>query len=286
MTLASHPGSVRSVRRESNPGPRGWWVLCIVPACAFFAAFWMLPMVRLLTLPADKGWVTYFAVLTESNYLSSLLNTLVLSIGVTVFTLVLGACVGIFLARTQFVGRKLLMSLLTLPLSFPGVIIGFFVILLGGRQGLVASWADDLGWGRWTFAYGLLGLFLAYLYFSLPRAIASYVAAAQAMDPALEEAARSLGASRWRIVRDVWMPELAPATLACGAIVFATSMGAFGTAFTLASKFEVIPITIYNEFTNYANFPLAAALSIALGLVTWAALALARRWGGEAAMGA
>jgi putative spermidine/putrescine transport system permease protein len=209
-----------------------------------------------------------------------------LSIGVTLLTLVLGACVGIFLARTQFVGRKVLLSLLTLPLSFPGVIIGFFVILLGGRQGLIASWADDLGWGRWTFAYGLLGLFLAYLYFSLPRAIASYVAAAQAMDPALEEAARSLGASRWRIVRDVWMPELAPATLACGAIVFATSMGAFGTAFTLASKFEVIPITIYNEFTNYANFSLAAALSIALGLVTWAALALARRWGGEAAMGA
>ena len=49
-------------------------------------------------------------------------------------------------------------------------------------------------------------------------------------------------------------------------------MGAFGTAFTLASKFEVVPITIYNEFTNYANFALAASLSIALGLVTWAVL--------------
>lgn len=286
MAHASHPGSVRTVRRDVNHAQRGWWVLCIAPAFAFFAAFWLLPIVRLLTLPADKGWATYFAVLTEAKYLSSLLNTLMLSIGVTALTLVLGASVGIFLARAQFVGRKVLLSLLTLPLSFPGVIIGFFFILLGGRQGLIATWADDLGWGRWTFAYGLLGLFLAYLYFSLPRAIASYVAAAQAMDLALEEAARSLGASRWRIVRDVWMPELAPATLACGAIVFATSMGAFGTAFTLASKFEVIPITIYNEFTNYANFPLAAALSIALGLVTWAALALARRWGGEAAMGA
>jgi ABC-type sulfate transport system permease component len=45
-------------------------------------------------------------------------------------------------------------------------------------------------------------------------------------------------------------------------------MGAFGTAFTLASQYEVVPITIYNEFTNYANFALAASLSIALGLVT------------------
>ncbi|MEY3672908.1 MAG: hypothetical protein RI904_2565, partial [Pseudomonadota bacterium] len=74
-------------------------------------------------------------------------------------------------------------------------------------------------------------------------------------------------------------------SLACGAIVFATAMGAFGTAFTLASKFEVIPITIYNEFTNYANFALAASLSITLGLLTWAALAVARRLGGKSALG-
>jgi len=266
---------------------KAWWQLaCIAPAVAFFAAFWLLPIVRLIALPADKGWQTYFVVLTEARYLASLLNTLLLSLAVTALTLVLGAAVGIFLARTRFIGRRVLISLLTLPLSFPGVIIGFFVILLGGRQGAIVTLADSLGLGRWTFAYGLVGLFLAYLYFSLPRAIASYAAAAEAMDRALEEAARSLGASRWHIIRDVWLPELAPTTLACGAIVFATAMGAFGTAFTLASKFEVIPITIYNEFTNYANFALAASLSITLGLVTWAALALARRLGGTAVLGA
>ena len=78
----------------------------------------------------------------------------------------------------------------------------------------------------------------------------------------------------------MWLPQLTPTTAACAAIVFATAMGAFGTAFTLASKFEVLPITIYSEFTNYANFPLAASLSITLGLVTWLALFLARRWTG------
>lgn len=243
-------------------------------------------MVALIALPAEKGWATYFVVLTDTKYLTSLFNTLLLSLSVTALTLVLGAAVGIYLARSHFVGRRMLIALLTLPLSFPGVIIGFFVILLGGRQGAIASLADTLGLGRWTFAYGLLGLFLAYLYFSLPRAIASYAAAAESMDLALEEAARCLGASRWRIVRDVWVPELAHTTVACGAIVFATAMGAFGTAFTLASKFEVLPITIYNEFTNYANFALAASLSITLGIVTWAALALARRLGGRSALGA
>ena len=257
-------------------------IACSAPAAAVFAAFWLLPAARLLALPADKGMGTYFAVLTNARYLQSLLNTLLLSLVVTLCTLVLGCAVGIYLARRDFTGKRALLSLLTLPLSFPGVIVGFFVILLGGRQGLVADAASAIGLGRVTFAYGLLGLVLAYIYFSLPRAIATYTAAAEAMDLQLEEAARSLGAGRWRIVRDVWIPELAPTTLACGAIVFATCMGAFGTAFTLSSKYEVLPISIYNEFTNYANFALAASLSIALGLLTWIVLFAARHFGGPA----
>lgn len=250
---------------------------CIAPAVAFFAAFWLLPVAQLAVLPSSNGWSTYFAALTQSRYLKSVLQTLALSLTVTLVTLVLGAAVGITLSRQRFAGRQLLLSLLTAPLSFPGVIIGFFVILLGGRQGLVADLSDWLGLGRATFAYGLTGLFLAYLYFSLPRAIATYTAAASTMDLQLEEAARSLGASRWHVARDVWLPALAPTTLACGAIVFATAMGAFGTAFTLASKFEVLPITIYNEFTNYANFALAASLSITLGVITWLVLWTAGR---------
>ena len=251
---------------------------CAAPAVAFFAAFWLLPVAQLLTLPSKKGWDTYFAVLTNSRYLQSLINTVSLSLVVTLVTLLSGAIVGIVLGRQTFKGRQLLLSLLTLPLSFPGVIIGFFIILLAGRQGLVAHLTEWLGWGRTTFAYGLTGLFLGYLYFSLPRAIATYTAAAGAMDAQLEEAARTLGASRWQVARDVWIPELAHTTIACGAIIFATSMGAFGTAFTLASKFEVLPITIYNEFTNYANFALAASLSITLGLITWLVLFVTRHF--------
>jgi len=269
--------------RTSPPRPlRPWLWACAAPAAAFFAAFWLLPVVQLVALPAEKGLETYLAVLTTPRYLQSLLQTVGLSVAVTALTLVIGGAVGIFLARARFAGRRLLLGVLTLPLSFPGVIIGFFVILLGGRQGVVPNLSAAAGLGHWTFAYGLLGLLLAYLYFSLPRAIASYTAAAQALDPAVEEAARTLGASRWHIVRDVWVPQLAATTSACAAIVFATAMGAFGTAFTLASKFEVLPITIYDEFTNYANFALAASLSIALGLVTWAALAVAKRLGGDA----
>lgn len=257
-------------------GQRTIILTCLAPTTAFFFAFWLLPMTRLIMLPAQQGWEAYFSVLTHSRYLTSLINTVFLSITVTILTLILGAAVGIYLAKSHFKGKQIFLSLLTMPLSFPGVIVGFFVILSGGRQGFVADFFHSLGMGRVTFAYGLLGLFLAYLYFSLPRAIANYTAAAEAMDASLEEAARTLQASKWHIVRDVWFPQLAPTTIASGAIIFATSMGAFGTAFTLSSKIEVLPISIYNEFTNYANFATAASLSIALGLITWLVLFIAR----------
>ena len=243
-------------------------LLCAAPAAAFFAAFWLLPAAKLLTLPASAGWQTYFIVLTDGKYFGILLDTLLLSLLTTMATLLLGAAVGLVLARCRVPAKALLLSLLTLPLSFPGVIIGFFVILSGGRQGVLANLTNMLGLGRVTFAYGLLGIFLAYLYFSLPRAIANYHAAALAMDGALEEAARTLGASRWRIARDVWWPQFLPTTIGNGAIVFATAMGAFGTAFTLSTRFEVLPITIYNEFTNSTNFAVAASLSISLALLT------------------
>lgn len=263
--------------------PRFVLAACAAPAVALFTAFWLLPVAQLATMPIKAGWGAYFVVLTDARYLASLTHTVVLSLAVTVVTLVIGLGVGLHLGRHRFPGRRLLLSLLTLPLSFPGVIIGFFVILLGGRQGLIADITDWAGLGRITFAYGFTGLFMAYVYFSLPRAIGTFAAAAESLDGALEEAARTLGAPPWRIALDVWLPQLAHAALACGAILFSTCMGAFGTAFTLATQYEVLPLTIYDEFTNYANFTMTASLSLALGLVTWAVLFAARISGPQAA---
>ncbi|KGF27280.1 MULTISPECIES: ABC transporter permease [Oligella] len=251
---------------------------CLLPAFIVFCSFWLIPMIWLVSLPAQEGWQAYFAVLTNVRYLQVMLFTLILSVLVTILTLIISVSIGIFFARNEFFGKRMMLSLLTLPLSFPGVIIGFFFILIGGRQGLFADLTNLLGFGKISFAYGVTGLFLAYLYFSLPRSIATFEAAAQTIDIALEEAVRSLAGTRWLIVKDVWIPELLPSIISTAAIVFSTSMGAFGTAFTLASRSEVLPITIYNEFTNYANFTMAASLSIALGLVTWLTLFVTRRY--------
>ena len=176
--------------------------------------------------------------------------------------------------------------MLTFPLAFPGVVIGFMIILLAGRQGLIGDVTKAVTGGKIVLAYSMAGLFLGYLYFSIPRVITTIMAAAEKIDCSLEEAARSLGASPWRVVKDVLIPALVPGLVSSGAICFATSMGAFGTAFTLATDIDVLPIVIYTEFTLLANISMAAALSIVLGLITWAVLSIARAAAGNTAAAA
>lgn len=255
----------------------------IAPAAAVFAAFFLLPLARLFAIGGSGplGWAAYGAAATNPAYLRSLVSTVLLSLGVTAATLAVSTVAGLFLVRHRFPGRALLVALLTFPLAFPGVVIGFMVIMLAGRQGLIGSLVQAVTGDRLVFAYSMAGLFMGYVYFSIPRVILTVMASAEKLDPRLEEAARSLGARPWQVMAHVVLPALKPAFLSAGAVCFATAMGAFGTAFTLATRIEVLPMTIYTEFTLQANIAMAAALSFVLGAITWAALALARSLAGS-----
>lgn len=252
-------------------------IAMLAPALAVFSAFWLLPLVALLQASAmPDAFTAYRGIVSNARYMHSLLATIGLSALVTAATLVVSTVAGLFLSRRDLPGKGVLVALLTFPLAFPGVVVGFMVIMLAGRQGLIGAISMRLTGDKWVFAYSISGLFVAYLYFSIPRVIITVMAAATKLDASLEEAARSLGASSWRIFADIVLPALTPSLIAAGAICFATSMGAFGTAFTLATDLDVLPMTIYTEFTLNANLATAAALSIVLGLVTWAVLAVAR----------
>ena len=252
--------------------------LLLVPAASVFAAFFLLPLGRLFLIGAGgpDGLAAYAAIATRPAYFRSLVSTVLLAACVTVATLAIAGVAGVFLQRHQFPGRSLLVALITLPLAFPGVVIGFMVIMLAGRQGLIGDLAVALTGEKLVFAYSMAGLFMGYVYFSIPRVILTVMAAAAKLDPRIEEAARSLGAGPGRVVLDVLLPGLKPALLSAGAICFATAMGAFGTAFTLATRIDVLAMVIYTEFTLQANIAAAAALSFVLGALTWLVLAMAR----------
>lgn len=258
-----------------------------LPLGAVLFAFFLLPMARLVLETGSQGGLRlYIDALTRPRYLTSLCYTVALSAVVTLFSLALSGVVGVFLARNTFPGKRLLVSMLTFPLAFPGVVVGFMVILWTGRQGLLGQLTTMVFGHKVVLAYSMTGLFLGYVYFSIPRVVTAVMAAAEKIDRELEEAARSLGASPWRVTRDVIIPALTPAFISSGAICFATSMGAFGTAFTLATDIDVLPITIYTEFTLSANIGMAACLSLILGAITWATLFAARSVAREDSIGA
>jgi putative spermidine/putrescine transport system permease protein len=256
--------------------------LLILPFAVLFGAFFVLPLVKLFLAGAgNAGFANYINIISDWRYFHSLVVTIVFSALVTTLTLAISTTVGLYIERNEFPGRGLLIPMLAFPLAFPGTVIGFLVILVGGRQGVVGIVSQALLDQRIVFAYSTSGLFVAYIYFSIPRTILTIMASAAKLDRSLEEAARSLGCSTFQLVRDVIIPGLRPALIASAAICFATSMGAFGTAFTLASKLDVLPMVIYTEFSLQANLAVAAALSFVLGFITWIVLALARSAAGN-----
>jgi putative spermidine/putrescine transport system permease protein len=263
--------------------PKTFIWFCLLPLAVVTIAFFVLPMLRLMVtgVSGPQGFGAYAAILTEPRYRATLINTVVLAAATTLISLVIATIAGLFLQRHRFPGRSILVAMLTFPLAFPGVVVGFMIILLAGRQGLLGDITLALFGDKVVFAYSLQGLLLGYLYFSIPRVILTIMAAVEKLDPSLEEAARALGANPWAVHRDVILPALMPAFIASGAIAFATAMGAFGTAFTLATNVDVLPMLIYTEFTLSANIAISAALSVGLGLVAWAVLALARSFGGN-----
>src|SRR3546814_9534491 len=103
--------------------PVHWRVVLLLPALIIFTAFWLIPIGVLVRISAGSNFLdTYTAILSDSRYLTSLWQTVVLSLMVTAATIVLSVIAGLFLTNNEFPGKRLLVSLLTLPLAFPGEI--------------------------------------------------------------------------------------------------------------------------------------------------------------------
>jgi putative spermidine/putrescine transport system permease protein len=122
-------------------------------------------MARLMIVGGSgpSGLAAYAAILTEPRYRATLINTIALSAATTAVTLVIATVAGLFLQRNRFSGRAVLIAMLTFPLAFPGVVVGFMIILLAGRQGLIGDVTARLLGDKVVFAYSIQGLFLGYL---------------------------------------------------------------------------------------------------------------------------
>lgn len=136
----------------NNMSKQSFTLCCIAPAVAVFLAFFILPVSLLVpqSLSGPEGAGLYLQIITNPHYWNSLVATVLLSLAVTLVALAVGGLSGIFLERHRFRGRDLVVSMLTLPLSFPGVVVGFMIIMLAGRQGIIGLGTNASSAPSWS----------------------------------------------------------------------------------------------------------------------------------------
>jgi putative spermidine/putrescine transport system permease protein len=246
-------------------------VLLALPLLLFLLGGVAWPLGRLVWEAVAAGWDRSFGVvLAAGRYRTALENSVVLSAAAACAATALALVPAWSLARERFAGRNLLRTAISLPLTFSGVLVGFLMVVLLGRVGAVPKLAGFLtGYEALSgAAYTFFGLFLAYLYFEVPRAIVTLEAAFRRFPDELDAAARTLGAGPWERFVRVVLPLVAPSLRSTLAVTFSASMGSFGVALVLSRRFTVAPLEVYTELTGFLNNGVAGALCLILALLT------------------
>jgi len=256
-------------RRRSRP-PR-----LAATLAAMAALFFVLPLAGLLW---RAPWGTLAGDLAAPEVRTALRLSLVTSLAATALSFVLGLPLAWVLARVEFPGRRLLRALTTLPMVLPPVVGGVALLFAFGRRGLLGQWLDAVG-VRLTFT--TTGAVVAAAFVAMPFLVITAEAAFRTMDRRYEEAAVTLGASRWTVFRRVTLPLATPALVAGGVLCWARALGEFGATITFAGNFpgttQTMPLAVYLALESGRDS--AIVLSLVLLAVSLVVLvALRDRW--------
>lgn len=266
---------------------RGWKYLLLLPLVAALGLFLVLPLLFVLF---ESFWVeghfslaNYLLVFRRGLYSEALRTSLVLSFTTAFIGAALGLPLSYLVHKSRAPWRDLLLSITAVPLTFSGLIIGFAFIVLLGTSGFITMLLqrffdiNPLEFSAFLFTWK--GLVVAYLYFLIPRMILTMVAAWSNADWSQVEAAVSLGAPFRTVLARVLFPMLGPSLLAGSSLLFAVSMGAFGTAFALTgTAVKILPLVIYNQISDVTvEVSRANGLAIVLTVVTTLVIVLYER---------
>ncbi|ANQ29188.1 molybdate ABC transporter permease [Vibrio natriegens] len=228
--------------------------------------------------------------MTELEY-----RALILSLKVGAFAVLwlipLGVLLAWLLSRKTFFGKSVLDSLIHLPLVLPPVVIGYLLLLSLGRQGFIGSWLYE-HFGL-VFSFDWKGAVVACIVVALPLMVRSVRLSLESVDPKLEHAASTLGASPFKVFMTITLPLTIPGIITGTMLSFARSLGEFGATISFVSNIpgetQTIPLAMYN-FIETPGAEMQAArlciISIALALSTlmaseWMNRKAARRLGAK-----
>ncbi|MFJ8825987.1 molybdate ABC transporter permease subunit [Streptomyces sp. NPDC102467] len=267
-TLRSGPRR-RRTRGRAAPLP------LLLPALVGLA-FLVVPLLALLV---RAPWRDLPSQLTSTEVWQALQLSLLCATSATLVSLLLGVPLAWLLARTEFRGRGLVRALVTLPLVLPPVVGGVALLTALGRNGIVGTYLDQ--WFGLTLPFTTTGVIIAEAFVAMPFLVISVEGTLRAADPRYEEAAMTLGASRFTAFRRVTLPLIAPGIAAGSVLAWARALGEFGATITFAGNFpgrtQTMPLAVY--LAMQSDPAAAIALSLVLLAVSITVLAgLRDRW--------
>jgi molybdate transport system permease protein len=240
-------------------------------------AFLVLPVAAVVV---RAPWSTLIDELGTESARTALRLSLVTTTISTALCLLLGIPLAWVLARSRFRGRSLVRALVTLPLVLPPVVGGVALLMAFGRNGIVGQYLDD--WFGITLPFTTAGVVFAQTFVALPFLVISVEGAFRASDSRYDDAAATLGATRWPTFRRVTLPLAMPGILAGAVLSWARALGEFGATVTFAGSFpgttRTMPSQVYVSLGS-GEPDGAIALSLVLIAVSVVVLALLReRW--------
>jgi putative spermidine/putrescine transport system permease protein len=242
-----------------------------VPGAACLLLFFLLPL-GVVALEAFHGGGAGFArLLARAEFWAGLRNTLALGLTAGTVSVLVGFAVALHLSRMSEARRTAFLLLISLPLTFSGLVVAIGFILAWGRAGFFTLMLNRLvGVDAAEFArfvYSPQGLAFVYAYYLIPRVVMLLLPVLVNFDRAQLAAAESLGATRWRAMLGILLPQVAPSALVAFCLVVAVAFGAYGTALALvgSGQANILPLQLFAMVSDAdADWPETAALALVL----------------------
>jgi molybdate transport system permease protein len=267
---------VTATRPVARRGPQQRTPWLLVPLAAIAFAFVVLPFVALLQRApwTDLGDLVGRPVVTDALRLS-----ITTALAATGIALVLGIPLAWILARTRFPGRSVARALVILPMVLPPVVGGAALLFAFGRRGLLGGPVyDSTGF---LLPFSIWGVIVANTFVAMPFLVLTVEAGLRSADTRYEDAAATLGASRWTVFRRITVPHAAPSIIAGAVLCWARALGEFGATVTFAGNLQgrtqTMPLAVFLALES--DREAAIALSLVLIVVSLAVLLPLRdRW--------
>ncbi|CAD6510574.1 sulfate/thiosulfate ABC transporter permease CysT [Candidatus Profftia tarda] len=249
--------SSRAVPKRVLPG----FSLSLGSSLFYTCLILLLPLSALFVQLAHMTWQQHWEIITNSRVLAAYKVTLLAAGCASVFNGIFGMLMAWILTRYDFLGNRLLDSLIDLPFALPTAVAGLTLAGIFSATGWYGKWLSLMDI---KVSFTWLGIAVAMAFTSIPFVVRTVQPVLEELSPEYEEAAETLGASRWQSFSKVVLPEVAPALLAGTALAFTRSLGEFGAVIFIAGniawKTEATSLII---FMNLEEFDYPAASSIA-----------------------